>query len=599
MRSLRTGLRAATSSRSGSRADRLLGADDRKRERPGRRRAVLDSRRGGAERRDGGRAEAEAEDVHAEALRYDGVVLNGYVVPGAAAEARFSSASEATRLSKGLRARPATRRGTTSSTRRCSTTAGSRGPRCCHFDGRAVRRGRARSLRIDEQCTGPPFQQPRSCHLRPLSNGAMLTVVVGQTFHNGLAPAPARTQITRTPPDVRPRPLATVVARSRPEAQGRLHLMVPVGARPSLVSRHRVPVRTYRVAEDYEAVRLVFSRGLEYWGVQQMNWADAPVLDSRSLHRVINGRGYDFYYQGPKLHMIVLREGERPYWVVNTLLNSLSNETMIAIAKGLQPLDPQKKAKGKAKAKKQNKREPDRRLRSGLCGPRHRGLLRRPRPRRRRPRRLPEKVEALRAGRVPIHEPGPPDVSSGRASASASRSTSARRSTGPSSHSSPSARRRRTPATPTSRPCGRLSTSCRPDRDDARHEEHGAARARARRCGVRSTLAGWRRRLRLQSRSSLPRAPPSTTSCIPTASSSAPSSQSSGARSGALRDPGHDDRAHGCRIGRDDQARRRTRSSPPASASSTRSRASASSSARTSSTWPPASASTIGWARTS
>ena len=28
---------------------------------------------------------------------------------------------------------------------------------------------------------------------------------------------------------------------------------------------------------------------------------------------------------------------------------------MIAIAKGLQPLDPQKKAKGKAKAKKQNK----------------------------------------------------------------------------------------------------------------------------------------------------------------------------------------------------------------------------------------------------
>jgi hypothetical protein len=54
--------------------------------------------------------------------------------------------------------------------------------------------------------------------------------------------------------------------------------------------------------------------------------------------------------------MIVLRDGENSYWVVNTLLNSLSNETMIAIAKGLQPLDPQNKAKGKAKAKKkQNK----------------------------------------------------------------------------------------------------------------------------------------------------------------------------------------------------------------------------------------------------
>ena len=71
-----------------------------------------------------------------------------------------------------------------------------------------------------------------------------------------------------------------------------------------------MPVRTYRIAEDHGAVRLVFRRGLEYWGVQETNWADAPVLDSRSLHRVINGRGYDFYYQGPKLHMIVLRDGD-------------------------------------------------------------------------------------------------------------------------------------------------------------------------------------------------------------------------------------------------------------------------------------------------
>ena len=91
------------------------------------------------------------------------------------------------------------------------------------------------------------------------------------------------------------------------------------------------------------AVRLVFRRGLEYWGVQETNWPDAPVLDSRSLHRIINGRGYDFYYRGPKLHMIVLRDGGATYWVVNTLLDSLSNETMIAIAKGLQPLDPRRR----------------------------------------------------------------------------------------------------------------------------------------------------------------------------------------------------------------------------------------------------------------
>jgi hypothetical protein len=37
--------------------------------------------------------------------------------------------------------------------------------------------------------------------------------------------------------------------------------------------------------------------------------------------------------------MIVLRQGGASYWVVNTLLDSLSNETMLAIAKGLRPVD--------------------------------------------------------------------------------------------------------------------------------------------------------------------------------------------------------------------------------------------------------------------
>jgi hypothetical protein len=36
--------------------------------------------------------------------------------------------------------------------------------------------------------------------------------------------------------------------------------------------------------------------------------------------------------------MVVLRQGGSTYWVVNTLLDSLSNETMLAIAKGLKPL---------------------------------------------------------------------------------------------------------------------------------------------------------------------------------------------------------------------------------------------------------------------
>jgi hypothetical protein len=36
--------------------------------------------------------------------------------------------------------------------------------------------------------------------------------------------------------------------------------------------------------------------------------------------------------------MVALRTGGATYWVVNTILNQLSNSTMIAIAKSLRPL---------------------------------------------------------------------------------------------------------------------------------------------------------------------------------------------------------------------------------------------------------------------
>jgi hypothetical protein len=88
-------------------------------------------------------------------------------------------------------------------------------------------------------------------------------------------------------------------------------------------------------------VRLVFKTGSgvnEYWGVQMTDWADAPVLSERNVTRRIKGRRYELHYSGPKLHMVVLRTPKATYWVVNTLLDKLSNETMLAIAKGLKPL---------------------------------------------------------------------------------------------------------------------------------------------------------------------------------------------------------------------------------------------------------------------
>ena len=69
------------------------------------------------------------------------------------------------------------------------------------------------------------------------------------------------------------------------------------------------PIYAYRIDGDHKAVRLVFrTAGGAYWGVEETDWEDAPILGDKSFRHVLGGRAYDFYYNGPKLHMIVLRQ---------------------------------------------------------------------------------------------------------------------------------------------------------------------------------------------------------------------------------------------------------------------------------------------------
>jgi hypothetical protein len=104
------------------------------------------------------------------------------------------------------------------------------------------------------------------------------------------------------------------------------------------------PVRTYWIDGQgkHKAVRMVFRTGFggsyEYWGIQETNWDGAPALGDKSFRHDLGGREFDLHYTGSHLHMIVLHEHGATYWVVNTLLDSMSNETMLAIAKGLKPL---------------------------------------------------------------------------------------------------------------------------------------------------------------------------------------------------------------------------------------------------------------------
>jgi LCP family protein required for cell wall assembly len=183
--------------------------------------------------------------------------------------------------------------------------------------------------------------EPLPREISQLANGAMLTVVVGQTFHGSLAAAPIDQTPKRARPTVVYGPNASVDELRERRGRVRFPLMVPTVIERSSWTDSTMPARMYWVDPDekHKAVRLVYRMGSnEYWGVQMTDWDDAPVLADRSHTRRIGGRTYDLHYDGPKLHMVVLRTPKASYWVINTLLDRLSNETMIAIAKGLRPL---------------------------------------------------------------------------------------------------------------------------------------------------------------------------------------------------------------------------------------------------------------------
>jgi LCP family protein required for cell wall assembly len=181
--------------------------------------------------------------------------------------------------------------------------------------------------------------------LLALNPGSSVMVVVGQTFHNALTSA-------QQPP-----PLRHTSPVTRYDAAPGLELLRPFAHRvpfqletPTVLERSSepdtlpgdTPARLYWIDHTHRAIRLVFVTGSrQFWGVEETDLPNPPVLGDRSFTHELDGRTYQLYYSGPQLHMVVFREGNATYWVVNTLLNALSNETMLAIAEGMRPIGAQ------------------------------------------------------------------------------------------------------------------------------------------------------------------------------------------------------------------------------------------------------------------
>ncbi len=98
-------------------------------------------------------------------------------------------------------------------------------------------------------------------------------------------------------------------------------------------------------------VELPLPDGVHYFGVQGIQgWSDPPILDNPSLTKTINGREYDIFVDGDRVPIVAWHRGDNTYWVSNDLLNTLTNDQMIGIARSADVKIPNPKRKrGKAK----------------------------------------------------------------------------------------------------------------------------------------------------------------------------------------------------------------------------------------------------------
>jgi LCP family protein required for cell wall assembly len=170
----------------------------------------------------------------------------------------------------------------------------------------------------------------------------LTVVVVGSSFTGELVNPQAHVAPTpvHTTPAVRSDATLTTYSLEQVRSKVPFHILVPTSVEQSSRLSSLDGVRAFKpVAHRHElAMSFVTGAGNVYWQVIETDWNNAPILRHATAQVHVGGRVYDLYTTGGNIHMVVLHQGGATYWVVNTLRDELSNETMIAIAKGLQPL---------------------------------------------------------------------------------------------------------------------------------------------------------------------------------------------------------------------------------------------------------------------
>jgi polyisoprenyl-teichoic acid--peptidoglycan teichoic acid transferase len=95
-----------------------------------------------------------------------------------------------------------------------------------------------------------------------------------------------------------------------------------------------------RNGKRHRAYRMVAYAGQigQYYGVQGTDWRSPPILDDPTRRETAEGRKYELFYDGSRIKLVAWRSRRGTYWVSNTLLRTLTNRQMVAIAHSLRSL---------------------------------------------------------------------------------------------------------------------------------------------------------------------------------------------------------------------------------------------------------------------
>jgi len=107
--------------------------------------------------------------------------------------------------------------------------------------------------------------------------------------------------------------------------------------------------RTYEFKDEEDdvkhAYKLVFQRPndsivTEYYGMEGTTWGDPPILDNPTDTVVDGDREYLRFFAGDRLRLVGWKQDGNSYWISNSLLNTLSENEMMAIAESVELAPP-------------------------------------------------------------------------------------------------------------------------------------------------------------------------------------------------------------------------------------------------------------------